>query len=457
MEEKVETTGDGEQKQQQQRRRPYNPRMRRPQGTRPPASEDSSPDLDTAGIAAQPSVQGTEGNSADTVVATPVPEVNIPVQETTAPEKEIVRPRPPQIHRPPQGARPQQVSRPQRPPQGTRPQQGNNNASQWNRPAAPQQQQQSQPQSKSFNKISIVVPLFNEEESLKPLARDIKKALASYNNFEVLFIDDGSRDRSLQILKELYREDRRFKYISFQKNCGKSAALQIGFENAAGDVIVTMDADLQDDPNEIQNLIKKLDEGSDMVSGWKRVRFDPVIKKMSSRFFNMMTRLISGIKIHDFNCGLKIYRKSVVKNINVYGELHRYIPVLAKWQGFSVDEIVVQHHPRRYGKTKFGISRFFKGFVDLLTVTFVTRYVKRPMHLFGFLGAFSFLVGLLLNGWLTYEKFALDQPLSNRPILFLGMLLIIVGIQFFSIGMLGEMMVHNFQDTKEYKIKDKAL
>ena len=462
MEEKVETTGDGEQKQQhQQRRRPYNPRMRRPQGPRPIVSEDGNSESDTTGIAAQPTAPVAEISIPTPVAAAPAPEVNTtPAQENPAPVKEIVRPRPPQIHRPPQGTRPPQGNRPPRPPQGARPQQGNNNAPQWNRPAATQQsqpQQQSQSQNRSVGKISVIVPLFNEEESLKPLARDIKKALSSYNNYEVLFIDDGSRDKSLQILKELNREDRKFKYISFQTNCGKSAALQVGFENATGDVIVTMDADLQDDPQEIPNLIKKLDEGFDMVSGWKRVRFDPFIKKLSSKFFNMITRLMSGIKIHDFNCGLKIYRKSVVKNVTVYGELHRYIPVLAKWQGFSVGEVVVQHHPRRYGKTKFGISRFFKGFIDLLTVTFVTRYIKRPMHLFGFLGALSFLIGILINGYLTFEKYGMNQPLSNRPILFLGMLLIIVGIQFFSIGLLGEMMVHNSQNTKEYKIKDKAI
>ncbi len=325
------------------------------------------------------------------------------------------------------------------------------------------QQQQRQPRApqshqRQFGKISIVVPLFNEEESLKPLAREIKKVLVDYNsNFEVIFVDDGSRDRSLNVLKDLRNEDRRFRFISFQKNFGKAAALQVGFEAATGDVVITMDADLQDDPNEIPNLIKKLEEGYDMVSGWKKVRFDPFIKKSTSRFFNMITRMMSGIKIHDFNCGLKAYRKSVVKSVTVYGELHRYIPVLAHWQGFTVSEVPVQHHPRRYGKTKYGISRFFKGFIDLVTVVFVTRYIKRPMHLFGFLGAIAFLIGFGLNGYLTVEKIMNNAALSNRPMLFLGMLLIIVGIQFFSIGLLGEMMVHNSQSTKEYKIKDKSV
>ena len=218
-----------------------------------------------------------------------------------------------------------------------------------------------------------------------------------------------------------------------------------------------MDADLQDDPNEIPNLLRKLDEGYDMVSGWKKKRLDPLVKKFSSRFFNFITRLFSKVKIHDFNCGLKAYRKIVVQNINVYGELHRYIPVLANWKGFSVAEIVVKHHPRRYGKTKFGISRFFKGFVDLITVIFTTRYIKRPMHLFGFVGFLTALGGIIINLFLTYEWFFVKPhaAIANRPVFFLGILLIIVGVQFFAIGLLGEIMVHNFQDEKEYIIKDK--
>ncbi len=217
-----------------------------------------------------------------------------------------------------------------------------------------------------------------------------------------------------------------------------------------------MDADLQDDPNEIPNLIRKLEDGYDLVSGWKKVRHDPFIKKTSSRFFNFVTRIISGIKIHDFNCGLKAYRKEVTENLKVYGELHRYVPVLADWQGYKITEVPVKHHPRRYGKTKFGISRFFKGFIDLITVIFATRYIKRPMHFFGFLGALSFLIGLIVNGYLTV-LWIIGEPLSNRPMLFLGMLLIIVGVQFFSVGLLGEMLVNNFMSEREYIIKDKEL
>ena len=324
----------------------------------------------------------------------------------------------------------------------------------------PQQGDQNQPlresKSISFKKISIVVPLFNEEESLRPLYSEIKKALKTISaDHEIIFVDDGSTDKSLNIIKDLARLDNKIHYFSFRSNYGKSAALQVAFKNVTGDAVITMDADLQDDPNEIPGLLRKLDEGYDLVSGWKKKRFDPIIKKTSSKFFNYITRLFTRVKIHDFNCGLKVYRKHVVQSINVYGELHRYIPVLADWKGFSVTEIIVKHHPRRYGKTKFGISRFFKGFIDLITVIFTTRYIKRPMHLFGFVGMITALSGFVLSAWLAYEKLFYGYSLSNRPLLFLGILLIIVGVQFFAIGLLGEILVHNFNDEKEYIIKEK--
>ena len=308
----------------------------------------------------------------------------------------------------------------------------------------------------SFKKLSIVVPLYNEEESLNPLVIEIKKALKPINiNFEVVFVDDGSTDNSLKIIKDICKQDNRFKFVSFRKNYGKSAALEIGFRNVSGDVVMTMDADLQDDPAETLNLLKKLDEGYDLVSGWKKIRHDPFIKKHSSKFFNFATRVMSGIKLHDFNCGLKAYRREVTENIKVYGELHRYMPVLAHWGGFKVTEIAVKHHPRRYGVTKFGISRFFKGFIDLITVTFATRYIKRPMHFFGFFGALAFIAGFIVNAALTIDWIR-GHSLSNRPLLFLGMLLIIVGVQLFSVGLLGEMLVRNSLDDKEYVIKDKG-
>jgi len=216
-----------------------------------------------------------------------------------------------------------------------------------------------------------------------------------------------------------------------------------------------MDADLQDDPSEIPNLINKLNEEYDLVSGWKKHRHDPFIKKYSSRFFNYVTKVMTGIKIHDFNCGLKAYRKVVVKDVDIHGELHRYIPVLADWKGYKVSEIPVKHHPRRYGKTKFGVSRFFKGFLDLVTVIFTTRYIRRPLHFFGLMGLISFLAGFMIDGYLSILWFLHEVNLSNRPILYLGTLLIIVGVQFFSLGLIGEMLVHTDNTENDYGIKER--
>ncbi len=308
----------------------------------------------------------------------------------------------------------------------------------------------------AFHKISILVPLFNEEESLSKLARAIVESLSKISsNYELYFVDDGSTDNSLNVIKELSKTNNRIKYISFRKNYGKSAALNIGFKNVSGDVVITMDADLQDDPAEIPNLIKELEKGFDLVSGWKKHRYDPFIKKYSSKFFNYVTKIMTGIKIHDFNCGLKAYRKDVVKDIDIHGELHRYIPVLADWKGYKVTEIPVKHHPRRYGKTKFGVSRFFKGFLDLVTVIFTTRYIRRPLHFFGLLGLISFLAGFLIDGYLSILWFLHRVNLSNRPVLYLGTLLIIVGVQFFSLGLIGEMLVHSDTTENDYGIKEK--
>ena len=308
-----------------------------------------------------------------------------------------------------------------------------------------------------FRKVSVLVPLLNEEESLSKLAREIAAVFDNIStDYEIFFIDDGSTDNSMKVIKELARANNKIRYISFRKNYGKSAALNVGFKNVSGDVVITMDADLQDDPAEIPSLLQELQKGYDLVSGWKKQRHDPIVKKYSSKFFNYVTKVMSGIKIHDFNCGLKAYRKAVVKSISVHGELHRYIPVLADWKGFKISEVVVKHHPRRYGKTKFGISRFFKGFIDLITVIFTTRYIKRPLHFFGMLGVVSFFIGFVIDAYLSVLWFLDKIHLSNRPLLYLGTVLIIVGVQFFSLGLIGEMLAHSSKKEDDYGIKEKS-
>ncbi len=306
--------------------------------------------------------------------------------------------------------------------------------------------------------ISVVVPLFNEAESIPDLSRQLRDVLQRQGgNYEVIFVDDGSTDNSYQILRDIHRINRRMKAIRFRRNFGKSAALAVGFTHAEGAIVVTMDADLQDDPAEIPNLVKKIREGYDLVSGWKKKRFDPITKTIPSRFFNFVTSIMTGFKLHDFNCGLKAYRNEVLKEIEVYGELHRFIPALVHWRGFRVREIPVQHHKRKYGKTKFGPGRFFKGFLDLLTVLFTTRYIRRPLHLFGGWGIFSFLVGFGIDVWLSVEWFLKLTSLSNRPIFFLGILMMIVGIQLISIGLLGEMISKGQQNREGYSIREKLL
>ncbi len=303
--------------------------------------------------------------------------------------------------------------------------------------------------------LTVVIPLYNEEDSLKELHQQLRTGLSRVTNkYEVIFIDDGSTDKSFDVLRGLKRLDNRMKIIRFRRNYGKSAALSVGFENAQGNIVITMDADLQDDPAEIPSLVKRINEGFDLVSGWKKVRRDPITKTIPSRFFNFVTSMMTGIKIHDFNCGFKAYKKEVVKTVKVYGELHRYVPVLAHWEGFKIGEMVVNHRPRKFGKTKFGIGRFWKGFLDLVTVLFTTRYFRRPLHLFGFWGIVAAVVGLGIDGWLTAEWFMGQTSLSNRPLFLGGVLLIIVGIQFISIGLLGEMISKSKQTEEEYAIRD---
>lgn len=303
--------------------------------------------------------------------------------------------------------------------------------------------------------ISVVVPLYNEEDSLRELHRQLKAALGRMGvRYEVIFVDDGSTDRSFQTLRDLKRVDQRIRIIRFRRNYGKSAALAVAFEKAQGNFVVTLDADLQDDPTEIPSLIKRLHDGLDLVSGWKKIRRDPLTKTIPSRFFNFVTSLLTGIRIHDFNCGLKAYRRDVVKTVRIYGELHRYIPVLAHWEGFKVGEMIVQHRARKYGRTKFGIGRFWKGFLDLLTVLFTTRYIRRPLHLFGFWGSLAVVAGLLIDGWLVAEWFLGRTALGNRPLFLGGIFLILVGVQLISLGLLGEMISRSRQSTEEYAIRD---
>ncbi len=287
--------------------------------------------------------------------------------------------------------------------------------------------------------ISVVIPLLNEEKSLEELYNKISTAIRNYS-FEIVFVDDGSTDSSWKVIGSISENDPRVKAIRFRRNYGKSDALQSGFEVAKGKYVVTIDADLQDDPDEIPALIDMIKDGQELVSGWKKERNDPITKTVPSRFFNYVTRLTTGIHLHDFNCGLKAYRKEVTESIYLYGELHRYVPLLAKWEGFNkIDEKPVKHHPRKYGKTKFGISRFLNGFLDLLTLLIVHRYMQRPMHFFGSLGVLFLLVGGVINLYLAYIKIFYDAILGNRPLLFLGIMLVVVGVQFFSIGFLGDM------------------
>ncbi|HWP83433.1 MAG TPA: glycosyltransferase family 2 protein [Bacteroidota bacterium] len=303
--------------------------------------------------------------------------------------------------------------------------------------------------------LSVVVPLYNEAESIPELFAKLQDVLKHAGKpFEVIFVDDGSTDDSFRVLTQIQEKYSNVKVIRFRRNFGKSAALSVGFKEAQGQYVVTLDADLQDDPEEIPGLVEALGDNYDLISGWKKKRNDPLTKTIPSRFFNFVTGKLTGIPIHDFNCGLKAYRKEVVKEINVYGELHRYIPVLAHWAGYRVGEKVVRHHARKYGHTKFGISRFFKGFLDLLTVLFTTRYIRRPLHLFGVWGIISFIIGAGIDIYLSIEWLLGRTSLSNRPLFLVGFLFIIIGIQFISIGLLGEMISRQERDEQTYSIRD---
>jgi len=315
--------------------------------------------------------------------------------------------------------------------------------------------------------LSVVIPVFDEEESLHELSEWISRVMQSHGySFEVIYVDDGSTDRSWAIITEISQTNPAFKGIRFNRNYGKSAALQTAFRAAQGDVVITMDADLQDSPEEIPALYKMIrEEGYHLVSGWKKKRNDPLSKTIPSRFFNYVTRVISGIKLHDFNCGLKAYDKAVVKNISVYGEMHRYIPMIAKWAGFTkIGEKVVEHHERKYGRTKFGFERFIRGFLDLLTITFVGRFALRPMHFFGTLGMLSFLLGFVFTVKIFWDKIdsiyfsqiPMKRDIAQLPMFYLALVAVIIGVQLFVTGFLAELITRQSLSKKNYLVMDKV-
>jgi glycosyltransferase involved in cell wall biosynthesis len=313
--------------------------------------------------------------------------------------------------------------------------------------------------------LSVVIPVFNEDKSIRELAEWIEKVCKlSGLSFEIIFIDDGSSDFSWDIIKESAGKNNSVKGIRFRRNYGKAAALHTGFSEAEGDVVITMDSDLQDSPDEIPELVRMIKEdGYDLVSGWKKKRYDPFIKRFTSKIYNSTARISSGIKLHDFNCGLKAYRNDVIKGIEVYGEMHRYIPMLAREAGFrNIGEKVVEHRPRKYGVTKYGFDRFMKGYLDLLTIGFITRFGKSPMHLFGFLGTLMFLIGFIMAGYLGIRKLVfvhnnLRAPLiTNSPYFYIALTVMIIGSFLFLTGFLGEMVNRNSPERNSYLVKDKV-
>ena len=311
-------------------------------------------------------------------------------------------------------------------------------------------------------KASIVIPLLNEQDSLKELAQWIDKVLVAHDiSYEVIFVDDGSTDDSWKIITALSAADDRIKGIKFQRNYGKSAALNTAFDVAQGEVIFTMDADLQDSPDELPAMYQMIvKDGYDLVSGWKEKRHDPLSKTIPTKLFNWATRKMSGIELHDFNCGLKAYRKNVIKSIEVYGEMHRYIPVIAKWAGFKkITEKSVKHYERKFGVSKFGLERFVNGFLDLMTITFVSRFGKRPMHFFGFIGTLMFLLGGSVSLWLIIEKViniykhAHVRDVTDQPLFYLALISMVIGTQLFLAGFLGELIARNSPNRNTYLIE----
>jgi glycosyltransferase involved in cell wall biosynthesis len=294
--------------------------------------------------------------------------------------------------------------------------------------------------------ISVVVPVHDEEQSVTPLYEELRAALAPIDRqWEAVFVDDGSTDGSFAALTRLHADTDNVKVVRLRRNFGKAAALAAGFRHAAGDVVVTIDADLQDDPAEIPRLLAKLDEGFDLVSGWKTQRRDPLSRRIPSRIFNAVVGRVSGLRLHDLNCGLKAYRADVVRNLRIYGELHRFLPVLAHDRGYRVAELPVNHRPRRHGQSRYGVERYLRGFLDFLTVWFMGRYRHRPLHLFGGLGLLLGSIGTLLLVYLTIIKLS-GEAIGHRPLLTLGVLLMVVGLQFFSLGLLSELITSHHEE-----------
>lgn len=315
--------------------------------------------------------------------------------------------------------------------------------------------------------LSIVISLYNEQESLRELVEWITKSFAkspiSDYQYEILMIDDGSNDGSWETIKQLSKEFPTIRGISFRRNYGKSAALQVGFQAAKGDIVVTMDADLQDSPEEVPEMVRMIkEEGLDIVSGWKKKRYDNVVmKNIPSKLYNWTARKISGLKLHDMNCGLKAYRSEVVKEIEVYGDMHRYIPYIAKNAGFTrIAEKVVHHQKRKYGSSKFGMERFVNGFLDLLTITFLSRFGKKPMHIFGVWGIVAFITGFIISVWLIIDKLISQvhglkfRPVTDQPLFYLALVTIIIGMMLFLTGFLGELISRSSSNRNEYKIKE---
>ena len=311
--------------------------------------------------------------------------------------------------------------------------------------------------------LSVVIPLYNERESLPELAGRLHEVIGKMGlRYEVLFVDDGSNDGSWEGVERLHREDPRVKGIKLGRNYGKSPALNEGFSAAQGLVVITMDADLQDDPAEVPELYRMIaQDGFDLVSGWKKKRYDPLSKTIPTKLFNWTTRRASGVMLHDFNCGLKSYRRDVVKSIEVFGEMHRYIPFIAKKEGFHrIGEKVVEHHPRKFGATKFGLDRFINGFLDLLTITFVFRFGKKPMHFFGAMGTLMFMLGSLATAWIIGEKLYLNfvrgiqvtRPVTDQPLFFLALVAMIIGVQLFVAGFVAELVARNSPVRNAYRV-----